>query len=149
MRKRVPMLIVLGVALAAAATAPVSATSAGVERLSNIPTVLAVRMEADFPIASLMRATCTSLIRVQRPDGSATEIQDCQLSDEPVMVPAFQGVPPKAAFLLESGPCLWHSDYWFAVAGLDVMASSARITVTPSGHVHVKSEYPAVPLACE
>lgn len=149
MRRRLPMMIVLGVALAAAATAPVSAKSAGVERLSNIPTVLAVRMDADFPIASLMRATCSSLIRVERTDGSAIEVQDCQLSDEPVMIPAFQGVPPKEAFVLESGPCEWHSDYWFAVAGLDVMASTARLTVTPSGHVHVRSEYPAVSLACE
>jgi hypothetical protein len=103
-------------------------------------------MEADFPIHSLMRATCSSLIRVERPDGSSTEIQDCQLSDEPVMIAAFQGVPPRQAFLLESGPCEWHSDYWFAVADLDVMASSANITVTPSGHVHVRSEYPAAPL---
>jgi hypothetical protein len=35
------------------------------------------------------------------------------------------------------------------VADLDVMASSANITVTPSGHVHVRSEYPAAPLRCE
>jgi hypothetical protein len=148
MRKRVPMIVILGALLAATAV-PVAAKGASVERLANIPTVLAVRMEADFPIASLMRANCTSLIRVERPDGSATEIQDCQLSDEPVMIPAFQGVPPKTAFLLEDGPCVWHSDYWFAVAGLDVMAERVRLTVTPSGHVHATSEYPAVPLACE
>jgi hypothetical protein len=148
MRKRVPMIVLLG-ALVVASASPVVASGAKVERLSNIPTVLAVRMEADFPLASLMRATCTSLIRVERPDGSAIEIQDCQLSDEPVMIPAFQGVPPSQAFILEDGPCAWHSDYWFTVAGLDVLAERVRLTVTPSGHVHATSEYPAVPLACE
>ena len=148
MRKRVPMIVLLGT-LVAATVSPVAASSAKVDRLANIPTVLAVRMDADFPIASLMRATCTSLIRVERPDGSSIEIQDCQLSDEPVMIPAFQGVPPSQAFILEDGPCAWHSDYWFTVAGLDVLAERVRLTVTPSGHVHARSEYPAVPLACE
>ena len=147
MRKRLPMIVMLG-ALVVATASPVAANGANVDRLTNIPTVLAVRMEADFPLASLMRATCTSLIRVERPDGSSIEIQDCQLSDEPVMIPAFQGVPPSQAFILEDGPCAWHSDYWFAVAGLDVLAQSVRLTVTPSGHVHAMSEYPAVPLAC-
>jgi hypothetical protein len=148
MRKRLPMFIILGAVLAVSAS-PVAARSGGVERLADLETVLAVRMEADFPIASLMRATCTSLVRVERPDGSSTEIQDCQLSNEPVMIPAFQGVPPTQAFILEDGPCVWHSDYWFAVAGLDVMAEHIRLTVTPSGHVHATSEYPAVPLACD
>ena len=147
MRKRVPMIVLLGT-LMAATVSPVAATGAKVDRLANIPTVLAVRMGADFPLASLMRATCTSLIRVERPDGSSIEIQDCQLSDEPVMIPAFQGVPPSQAFILEDGPCAWHSDYWFTVAGLDVLAERVRLTVTPSGHVHARSEYPAVPLAC-
>lgn len=148
MRKRVPTVVLLG-ALMIATAAPVAANGASVERLANIQTVLAVRLDADFPLASLMRATCTSLIRVERPDGSSVEIQDCQLSNEPVMIPAFQGVPPTQAFLLEDGPCAWHSDYWFAVAGLDVLAEEVRLTVTPSGHVHVRSEYPAAPLACE
>ena len=147
MRKRVPMIVLLGT-LIAATVSPVAAGGAKVDRLANIPTVLAVRMDADFPLASLMRATCTSLIRVERPDGSSIEIQDCQLSDEPVMIPAFQGVPPSRAFILEDGPCAWHSDYWFTVAGLDVLAERVRLTVTPSGHVHARSEYPAVPLAC-
>ena len=148
MRKRVPTVVLLG-ALMVATAAPVAANGAKVERLSNIQTVLAVRMDADFPIASLMRATCASLIRVERSDGSSIEIQDCQLSDEPVMIPAFQGVPPSQAFILEDGPCSWHSDYLFTVAGVDVLAERIRLTVTPSGHVHALSEYPVVPLACE
>lgn len=147
MRKRAPMIVMLG-ALIVTTVSPVAANSAKVERLANIQTVLAVRMDADFPLVSLMRATCTSLIRVERPDGSSIEIQDCQLSDEPVMIPAFQGVPPTQAFIFEDGPCVWASDYWFAAAGLDVLAERVRLTVTPSGHVHARSEYPAVPLAC-
>ena len=148
MQRRVLMTVLLGALVAAAAT-PVTASAATVDRITNIQTVLAVRMDDSFPIASLMRATCTSLIRVERADGSSIEIQDCQLSDEPVMVPEFQGAPPSQAFLVEGGSCAWHSDYWFAVAGLDVMAAQFRLTVTPSGHVHVRSEYPASPLACE
>lgn len=148
MRKRALMFAMLGALVAGSAT-PVAADPSNVDRITGVQTVLAVRMEADFPIASLMRATCSSLIRVERPDGSSIEIQDCQLSDEPVMVPAFQGVPPTEAFILEGGPCAWHSDYWFAVAELDVMAERFRLTVTPSGHVHVTSEYPVTPLVCE
>ena len=147
MRKRVPTVVLLG-ALMVGSAAPVAASGGSVERVANIETVLAVRMDSDFPVGSLMRATCTSLIRVERPDGSSIEIQDCRLSDEPVMIPAFQGAPPSEAFLLEDGPCAWHSDYWFTVAGLDVLAEHVRLTVTPSGHVHVTSEYPPVPLAC-
>lgn len=147
MLKRAPMIVMLG-ALVVATVSPVAANGTKVERLANIQTVLAVRMDADFPLASLMRATCASLIRVERSDGSSIEIQDCQLNDEPVMIPAFQGVAPSQAFILEDGPCVWASDYWFAVAGLDVLAERVRLTVTPSGHVHARSEYPAVPLAC-
>jgi len=148
MRKRIAMSIVLGVA-ALSVAGPVAAGGAKIDRLSNTETVLAVRIDDDFPLASLMRADCSSLIRVERPDGSATEIQDCQLSDTPVMIPDFQGVAPSQAFIQNGGPCEWHSDYWFYVAGLDVLAASVRYTVTPSGHVHAISEYPAVPLACE
>jgi hypothetical protein len=148
MRKRLSMVAVLG-ALMVATTAPIAASGATVERLANIPTVLAVRMDADFPIASLMRATCTSLIRVERPDGSSTEIQDCQLSSAPVMIPAFQGVPPSRTFILEDGPCVWHSDYWFTVDGRDVLADRVRLTVTPSGHVHARSDYPAIARSCD
>ena len=148
MRKRFAMILLLGL-LASTTAAPAAAGTARVDRLENFETVLAVRMDADFPLASLMRADCSSLIRVQRPDGSATEIMDCRLSSRPVMIPMFQGVAPTTAFVHEAGPCLWHSDYWFSVDGSDVLASSVRYTVTPSGNVHARSEYPATPLACE
>jgi hypothetical protein len=148
MWKRVSMMAITGMLVAVAAS-PVAAAGAGVDRVVNFETVLAVAMPDDFPVASLMRADCTSLIRIERPDGSATEIQDCQLSDRPVMIPAFQGSAPSQAFVHSGPPCTWHSDYWFYKAGLDVLAASVHYTVTPSGHVHAVSEYPAQPLACE
>jgi hypothetical protein len=148
MRKRVSMIVILGV-LATVAASPVAAGGAKVDGIAEFDTVLAVAMPEDFPIASLMRAHCSKLIRIERPDGSATEVQDCQLSDEPVMVPAFQGVPPTSAFILEGAACQWHSDYWFYTQDIDVLAESFQYTVTPSGHVHAQSEYPAQPLACE
>jgi hypothetical protein len=147
MWKRVSMIVFLG-ALASAVATPVAAR-AQIDRVENFETVLAVAMPADFPIASLMRADCTRLIRVERPDGSATEIQDCQLSDHPVMIPEFQGTAPRQAFIHTGPPCAWHSDYWFHTAGLDVLAASVQYTVTPSGHIHAVSEYPAQPLVCE
>lgn len=149
MRKRVAMILITGGILAATVASPAAAGTAHVDRLENFETVLAVRMDADFPLASLMRADCSRLLRVQRPDGSATEIMDCQLSDNPVMIPAFQGIAPTTTFVGKAGPCQWHSDYWFYADGSDVLASSVRYTVTPSGNVHARSEYPATPLACE
>jgi hypothetical protein len=128
---------------------PVAAGGATVNRIGAFETVLAVRIGDDFPLASLMRADCVSLLRVERPDGSATEIQDCVLSDSPVMIPEFQGQPPAQAFVSRVGPCLWHSDYWFYTTGADVLASSVAYVVTPSGHVSAISEYPAEPLTCE
>jgi hypothetical protein len=148
MRSRVLTLLALAV-LSAAVASPVAATGASVDRLSNVQTVLAVAMPDDFPVGSLMRATCESLIRIERPDGSATEIQDCQLSAEPVMIPEFQGAPPSQTFINEAGPCVWSSDYWFTVAGTDVQAESLHYTVAPSGHVHARSDYPAEPLDCD
>jgi hypothetical protein len=145
---RRPLLMTMLV-LALAAPSAAVASPALVNRLEDFGTVLAVAMPADFPMASLMRANCSSLIRVERPDGSSTEVMDCQLSAEPVMIPAFQGVPPSQAFVLEGGACEWISDYWATTEGVLVLASSFRYTVTPSGHVHASSEYPAEPLACE
>jgi hypothetical protein len=141
--------MVLSSLVALSIAAPVAAGGAKVDRIADFDTVLAVRMEDDFPLASLMRADCSRLIRVERPDGSSTEIQDCVLSDRQVMIPEFQGEPPSQAFVLVGGMCQWFSDYWFNTEGVDVLAQSFRYTVTPSGHVHVRSEYPAEPLVCE
>ena len=148
MRKRATMILTVGL-LTALSTAPAAARGAAVDRIGPLETVLAVAIPEDFPVASLMRADCSGLIRIERPDGSAVEIQDCQLSDNPVMIPEFQGQPPRQAFVHEGGPCRWHSDYWFSVAGTDVLAAAFRYVVTPSGHVNIRSEYPAEPLVCE
>jgi hypothetical protein len=145
---RVSMIALLTM-LAAVAASPVAASGAKVDRLEDFDTVLAVAMPDDFPIASLMRAHCSDLIRVERPDGSAIEVMNCELSDEPVMIPEFQGVPPTRAFVLDGPSCLWFSDYWANTQGTDVLAESFHYTVTPSGQVHARSEYPAEPLDCE
>ena len=73
----------------------------------------------------------------------------CQLTDNPVMIPEFQGSAPARAFHNGGGPCEWVSDYWFAKNVTDVFAASYSYIVTPSGHVTAHAEYPAVPLTCE
>lgn len=147
MWRRVATMIIAGLAALVPATAV--AGSATVDRLENFGTVLATAMPADFPVASLMRADCSSLLRIERPDGSASEVMDCQLSQEPVMIPAFQGTPPSRAFVLEGGACMWISDYFANTTGEIVLASTFRYTVTPSGHVHARAEFPAAPISCE
>jgi hypothetical protein len=148
MWKRVSMIALVTMLTAVAAT-PVAASEAKVDRIEDFDTVLAVAMPDDFPIASLMRAHCSDLIRVERPDGSATEVMHCELSDEPVMIPEFQGAPPTRAFVLDGPSCLWISDYWGNTQGTVVLAESFRYTVTPSGQVHARSEYPSEPLVCD
>jgi hypothetical protein len=138
----------MALAFVAASVVP-AAAEASVDRIEAVDTVLAVAFPDDFPIASLMRAECAWVQRVELPDGSATESMVCDLSDEPVMIPEFQGTPPTRAFHHSGGACVWLSDYWFAKDGTDVFASSFEYVVTPSGKVHARSSYPAEPLACE
>lgn len=128
---------------------PAAAAGASVDKVKDFDSVVAVARTADFPLSSLMRVRCSLLVRVERPDGSARETQLCELSDEPVMIPEFQGVPPTQAFIDDIGSCFWHSDYWANRNGSDVLASSIRIVVTPSGGVMATSTYPAEPLTCE
>ena len=128
---------------------PASAEQASVNRIENFGSVLAVAAPDDFPLRSLMRVECSFLVRVERPDGSAMETQVCTLSDEPVMVPEFQGVAPDQAFRLDGGPCVWTSDYWWNTADSPVYADSFSYVVTPSGMVRVTSTYPAAALACD
>jgi hypothetical protein len=148
MTKRLAVLALAGGLLLGIA-APVTAAEAQTGRLENVDTVLAVRFEADFPVASLMRATCDWAQFVQRPDGSGIETLRCQLSDEPVMIPEFQGEAPDVAFVHAGGACLWTSDYWFAFDGSIVMASSFAYVVTASGRINITAHYPAEPLVCE
>jgi hypothetical protein len=149
MSRRVMAVIVTALVGSMLASAPAAAGQASVDRIEDFGTVLAVRFGDDFPIASLMRADCEWLIRVERPDGSARETMHCTLSDEPVMVPALQGSPPDRAFLFGGGACLWTSDYWWAVIDAPVYAESFSYVVTPSGSVQVSSTYPAEPLSCD
>ena len=132
-----------------AATPVSSANPATVDRAGPIDTVLAVRADDDFPVGSLMRATCASSKFVTRPDGTGIEKLHCKLSSEPVMIPEFQGSPPSRAFTNRGGPCVWTSDYWFAKNGSIVMAESFSYVVTPTGRVNITAEYPAEPLVCE
>jgi hypothetical protein len=132
-----------------AGTPASSATPATVDRAEAIDTVLAVRSDDDFPLASLMRATCNRSQFLTRPDGTGVETMRCTLSSAPVMIPEFQGSTPARAFKLRGGPCVWTSDYWFAKNGSIVLAERFSYTVTPSGRVNVKAEYPAEPLVCE
>jgi hypothetical protein len=132
-----------------AIASPVSAGGATIDRIENIETVLAVATPDNFPLGSLMRADCAWVQRVELPDGSSSETMVCDLSDEPVLIPEFQGSPPIRAFHNSGGACEWHSDYWFAKDGSDVLASSFEYVVTPSGKVHARSWYAADPIVCE
>lgn len=136
------------VALGTALLAPTVAGKASTDRIEDFDTVLAVSFDENFPLASLMRADCAFVQRVERPDGSARETMSCELSSEPVMIPAFQGVPPDEAVIYGGGPCIWFSDYWWNKAGLEVYAESFRVVVTPAGKVHTTTTYPAQPLDC-
>ena len=126
-----------------------AAEPASVDRIEDIDTVLVVRLDEDFPIASIMRATCDWAQFVVLPSGRGKETLHCMLSTEPVMVPEFQGSPPERAFKNGGGPCEWTSDYWFAKDGSIVMAESYSYVVTPSGRVNIQAEYPVEPLVCE
>lgn len=148
MTRRLPVLVAV-LALALAVISPVAARSA-VDRIHGIPTVVAVAMPDDFPVASLMRAVCDDIQRVERPDGSAVETASCRLVTEPpLMIPANQGQPPTSTFIDQGGACIWTSDYWWAVADMPVYAASYRVVVTPAGVVHYRATYAAQPLACQ
>ena len=136
-------------AILVAALPVAAATPATVDRVEGIDTVLAVRSDDDFPVASLMRATCGSSQFLTRPDGSGVETMHCRLSSAPVMIPEFQGATPARTFKLRGGACVWTSDYWFTKNESIVMAERFSYVVTPSGRVNVKAEYPAEPLVCE
>ena len=122
-----------------------------VDVLENVPTVVAVVDPAttpDFPVASLSRADCEVVLRIEAEDGSAQEFMSCQLSDEPVMVPEFQGSAPESTIVDAGGECIWSSDYWYAKDESEAKASAFEMTVTPSGRVFAWSSFPADPLVC-
>jgi hypothetical protein len=135
--------------LALVVAAPAAGAGASVDRIEHVETVLVVAFPDDWPIASISRAECAFVQRVEFPDGSSTETMQCQLTDKPVEVPEFQGSAPKTAFHNSGGPCAWFSDYWAARDGTLVIAESFHYVVTPSGRVSAHSSYPAEPVVCE
>ena len=86
--RRLGLAVGMGVALVVASVVP-AAAEASVDRIENVDSVLAVAIPEDFPVGSLTRTECAWVQRVELPDGSATESQVCDLSDEPVMIPEF------------------------------------------------------------
>ena len=151
MRRR-SLVALLAALMAMAMTLGATAAFAGgasTDRVENFGSVVAVALPDNFPVGSLMRADCSFVERVQRPDGSAKETLVCDLSDEPVMVEAFQGEPPGRAFIDAGGECIWSSDYWWNTNETEVYADSFRVVVTPSGKVHATSTYPAELLVCD
>jgi hypothetical protein len=142
-------LVLTTVLIGSLLAAPVAAGKAQSQRVENFGTVVAVKFDESFPIASLMRADCAFAHRVTRPDGSATETMSCRLSSVPVMIPAFQGEKPSRAVIYSGGACFWTSDLMWETIGEPVYAESFRVVVTPAGQVQASSSYPAQPLDCD
>ena len=152
MRRKLTRVVIAGALVAGvqlASVVPVAAAGGKVDRIENVPTIVIVRMDADFPLHSIMQADCAFTQFTQLPDGSGVETESCQLNNNPVPFPEFQGEPPTTGFVMSVGPCEWESDYWTMKTGAIVFASSLQISITPSGQVHATSFYPAVPLICE
>ena len=139
----------IGALLCLSLTAPIVGAHANVGRIENVGSVVAVRMDADYPVHSLMRATCGFVQRTTQPDGSAIETMSCRLNAEPVMIADFQGVPPTRALVINGGSCTWISDYIAATTEEILYADSFQLTVTPGGSVHATSIYLAEPVSCE
>ena len=150
MRKRVIFTLV-ATGLLAGMLPGVAAADGHVDVIEDVPTVVAVVDEAttpDFPVASLSRADCDVVVRVEAEDGSSQEWMSCTLSDEPLMIPENQGTAPATPITDAGGECIWTSDYWSAKDGSEVKAAAFQSTVLPSGEVFAWSSYPAEPLDC-
>jgi hypothetical protein len=126
--------------------APAAFGRASVDRIAG-PFVSVVPVAyADNPAGvELMFVECDFVQRVEKPDGTAVETQQCTLT-EPFV--EFPGTPPTEAFTNTAGECIWFSDYFLQATGEEVLAESVRLTVTPSGNVSVTTMYPSEPLDC-
>ena len=150
MRKRVIFTLVVG-GLLAGLLPGVAVADGQIDVIEDVPTVVAVVDPAttpDFPVASLSRADCDVVVRVEAEDGSSQEWMSCTLSDEPVMLPENQGTAPAIPIVDAGGECIWTSDYWYTEDGSEVKAEAFQLTVLPSGQVFAWSSYPAEPLSC-
>jgi len=149
-RKRVIFTLVAA-GLLAGMLPGVAAADGHIDVIEDVPTVVAVVDPAttpDFPVASLSRADCDVVVRVEAEDGSSQEWMSCTLSDEPVMLPENQGTAPAIPIVDAGGECIWTSDYWYTEDGSEVKAEAFQLTVLPSGQVFAWSSYPAEPLDC-
>jgi hypothetical protein len=117
---------------------------ASVDGLEGFDTVVPTAFVDDNPAGvELMFAEC-DMQRVEKPDGSAVEHYQCQLTDPFV---EFPGTPPERALVDRAGQCIWYSDYLLDKTGEFLYAETSRLTVTPSGKVSVTAIYPPNPLS--
>lgn len=117
---------------------------ASVDGLEGFVTVVPTAFVDDNPAGvELMFAEC-DMQRVEKPDGSAVEHYQCQLT-EPFV--EFPGTPPERALVDKAGQCIWYSDYLLDKTGESFYADTSRLTVTPSGKVSVTATYPPNPLS--
>jgi hypothetical protein len=134
-------LVTAGVGPAAAATAGGATT----DQVRDIETAFFV----DNDQTMIANAVCKFVKRVEKPDGSAKETQNCDVTGL-VTFPGFSpigGALPRA-FVATIDGCEWVSDYFLNTDGSEVWAESGFSTVTPSGKVNITSFYPADPLVC-
>ena len=143
MRRLLVMGATIGLLLATTVPASAAQAKASVDRVEGpFETVVPVAL-ADNPAGvELMFAECDFVQRVEKPDGSSVETQQCHLT-EPFVV--FPGTPPESAFTNMAGTCTWFSDYSLQTGGESYAADSVRLTVTPSGNVSVTTMYPPNP----
>ena len=145
MHRRV-LAIFAGAATATAliAAPPTAFAKASVDGLEGFETVVPTAFVEDNPAGvELMFAVC-DMQRVEKPDGSAVESYQCELT-EPFV--EFPGTPPERALVDRAGQCIWYSDYLLDKTGEFLYAETARLTVTPSGKVSVTAVYPPSPLS--
>lgn len=129
-------------ALIAAPTAAFA--KASVDGLEGFETVVPTAFVDDNPAGvELMFAEC-DMQRVEKPDGSAVEHYQCQLTEP---APPFPGTPPERALVDRAPQCIWYSDYLLDKTGEFLYAETSRLTVTPSGKVSVTAIYPPNPLS--
>ena len=117
---------------------------ASVDGLEGFETVVPTAFVDDNPDGvELMFAEC-DMQRVEKPDGSAVEHYQCQLTEP---FPPLPGTPPERALVDKAGQCIWYSDYLLDKEEEFFYADTSRLTVTPSGKVSVTAIYPPNPLS--
>jgi hypothetical protein len=143
MRRLLVVGATIGLLLAMTVPASAALAKASVDRVEGpFETVVPVALVDNPAGVELMFAECDFVQRVEKPDGSSVETQQCHLT-EPFVV--FPGTPPESAFTNTDGSCVWFSDYFLQTTGESLASDSVRLTVTPSGKVSVTTMYPPNP----